>query len=442
MRIAMLGTRGVPANYGGFETCVEQLGARLVERGHEVTVYCRPHHIKYPGKRYRGMRLVKLPTIRNKYLDTLVHTFLSSLHALAQPYDICLYFIAGNSPVSWIPRLAGKHTILNVDGLDWQRDKWPPLAKHYIRFAERLATFLPNQIVTDSRIVRQYYRDVYRANALYIAYGSEVEPLPPGKTLEKLGLEPRKYMLFVGRLVPENRVEHLVDAFGMLSDRKGMKCVIVGDSSYAELYRDALKKRAGDDVLFTSYIFGEGYRELNANAYCFVETSAVGGTHPALLEAMAFGNCVVTNNIPESLESIGETGFSYDGTCTGSPLGQAENLRDTLQYLLDHPEVVVEQRAASLAWVRERYSWETVTDQYIELFERAMGRETRPEWGGAPEPADERFASTELQGSRQRQGATVRVPGANEYVVPPAAPQARRGAAEPVPRHPTDRMPV
>src|SRR5438045_1888394 len=134
MKIALIGTRGVPSNYGGFETCVEQVGVRLAQRGHEVTVYCRSHMVTYPHSTYRGMRLVKLPTIKNKYLDTIVHTLLSSVHALAQPYDICLYFNVGNSIVSWIPRMASKRTILNVDGLDWQRKKWPPLARRYIRF--------------------------------------------------------------------------------------------------------------------------------------------------------------------------------------------------------------------------------------------------------------------------------------------------------------------
>src|SRR5919202_2087720 len=204
MKIALIGTRGVPANYGGFETCAEQVGARLAARGHEVTVYCRSHHSAYPGRTYRGMRLVRLPSIRNKYLDTLAHTFLASLHALAQPYDVCLYFIVGNSPLSWIPRLTGKRTIINVDGLDWQRKKWPAPAKKYLQLCDRLATFLPNALVTDSKVVQRYYKERYGFDALHIAYGSEVEPLPPGETLRSWGLEAGKYILFVGRLVPEN----------------------------------------------------------------------------------------------------------------------------------------------------------------------------------------------------------------------------------------------
>jgi len=322
--------------------------------------------VKYKGSKYKEMRLVRLPTVKNKYLDTLIHTFLSSLHALFQPYDICLYFIAGNSLVTWIPRLTKKRTIINVDGLDWKREKWPPLAKRYIQFAEWLSTVLPNEFVTDSQIVQKYYRDTYGVNAPYIAYGSEVELLPPGRTLRKWGLEPRKYILFVGRLVPENCAHHLVDAFCALTSRKDMKCVIVGDAPYAEEYISSLKARACDDIVFTGYVFGEGYRELSSNAYCFVETSGVGGTHPALLEAMGFGNCVVTHDTPENLETVGPIGFRYDGK-----IG-AESLQKSLQQLIDQPHLVVEARALSPVYVRRHYSWEAITDQYLALFYRVL----------------------------------------------------------------------
>lgn len=367
----MLGTRGIPASYSGFETCVEQLGARLVERGHEVTVYCRTHHIKYKGSHYRGMRLVKLPTIPNKYLDTLAHSFISSLHALFQPYDVCLYFIAGNSLVTWIPRLVGKRTIINVDGLDWKREKWPELARKYIRFAERMATVLPNAFLTDSTVVQRYYEDTYGVKPPYIAYGSDVESLPPGDTLSKYGLEPRKYILFVGRLVPENCAHHLVDAYCMLPDKHGMKCVIVGDAPYADEYKESLRERACEGVVFTGYVFGDGYRELSSSAYCFVETSGVGGTHPALLEAMGFGNCVVAHDTPENLETIGPAGFSYSGE------EGASSLSKILAQLLQDPQLVEERRGLSLSYVRSNYSWDKITGSYLALFGKVLGRRRR-----------------------------------------------------------------
>jgi glycosyltransferase involved in cell wall biosynthesis len=362
MKIALLGTRGIPASYSGFETCVEQLGQRLVQRGHDVTVYCRSHHITYDGDEYLGMRLVKLPTVANKYLDTIVHSFLSSLHTLPRRYDVGLYFIAGNSPVTWIPRLVGTCTLLNVDGLDWKREKWPPLAKKYIQFAEYLATKLPTAFLTDSVEVQNYYYDRFGAQPTYIPYGSEVEIRPPGPTLARYGLEPGGYVLFVGRLVPENCAHHLVDAFrGLETD---LKCVVVGDAAYADDYVNTLREAAQDDprIVFTGYVFGEGYHELGSNAHIFVETSGVGGTHPALVEAMAFGNCVVAHDTAENLETIGDSGLAYDGQNGPGDLSRV------LSCLLSDPDQVAEYRRRARNRARRCYTWETVTDDYERLF--------------------------------------------------------------------------
>jgi glycosyltransferase involved in cell wall biosynthesis len=362
MKIALLGTRGIPASYSGFETCVEQMGERLVQRGHEVTVYCRSHQIHYPGKTYKGMNLVKLFTIQNKYLDTIVHSFFSSIHALTKRFDIALYFIAGNSPVTWIPRIVGTKTILNVDGLDWKREKWPVLAKKYIQFAEYLATVLPNCYLTDSRVVQQYYQSRFAKTPAYIPYGSDVDIVESGETLAAYGLEARKYLLFVGRLVPENCVHHLVQAFhGIDSD---FKCVIVGDASYAEEYKDWLKSLADGDprFVFTGYVFGKGYNELSSSAYAFIETSGVGGTHPALLETMAFGNCPIVNDTPENLETMSDCGFSYDGK------KGAESLKSVLEEILNNVDAVEQSRTRAQHRARTIYSWETVVDAYEKLF--------------------------------------------------------------------------
>jgi len=366
MKIAMLGTRGVPASYSGFETCVEQLGKRLAERGHEVSVYCRTNHIDYPDSHYEGMRLIKLPAINNKYFDTISHSLLSSIHALSQDYDICLYFIAGNSPVTWIPRGTGAKTILNVDGLDWKREKWPWLAKKYIQLSEFLATVFPNTFLTDSKVVQSYYQDRFNRNPVYIPYGSDVESKSPGITLNKFDLEPGRYILFVGRLVPENRVDHLVQAFKKIDT--DLKCVIVGDATYAEDYKNELYKLAEADprIVFTGYVFGDGYYELGSNASIFVETSEVGGTHPAIIEAMAFGNCVIVNNTPENLETIADAGLSYDGK-TGNT-----GLQQQLEYLISNPNIVDEYKMKAKIRARDYYSWAAVTDSYEQLFREMM----------------------------------------------------------------------
>jgi glycosyltransferase involved in cell wall biosynthesis len=375
MRIALLGTRGVPANYGGFETFAEQLGQRLVERGHHVTVYCRSHHIQYSGAEYEGMRLVMLPTIANKYLDTFIHTFISSLHSLSQSYDVVFYCNVGNSPLTWIPRLSGVPTVLHVDGLDWTREKWPPLAKKYIQFGAYLATKLPNACVTDSRVVQRHYQERFGRRPLCIPYGSEVDLLPPGETLVRFGLEADRYLLFVGRLVPENCAHHLVDAFkGLETD---LKCVIVGDAAYADGYISSLLASAQSDprIVFTGYLFGDGYCELAANARISVITSAASGTHPALVEAMGFGNCVVVQDIEENLETVGDAGLSYEGQAG------AAGLRGVLQRLLSDPRLVEEYRRRARTRAQEYFSWDAVTRSYERLFRRIAR---------LPSPEDER----------------------------------------------------
>ena len=368
MRIAIIGTRGVPARYSGFETCAEELGSRLVERGHEVTVYCRNQYLDYSGHTYKGMRLVRLPTIKNKYLDSMVHTLVSCIHAVPGRYDIIFMMIVGNAPTAIVPRLFGQRVVLNVDGLDWKREKWPAAAKRFIQWTEWVATWLPNEIVTDSRVVEQYYLNRYNTPSVYIPYGSEVKPLAAGPTLEKFGLRPRKYILFVGRLVPENCAHHVVEAFKKLRLSGGnsdMKCVIVGDAPYAEDYIADLKTDADPNVIFTGYCFGDGYRELGSNAYAFVESPGVGGTHPALLEAMGMANCVVVNATAENLETIDDAGFSYQGANDASAI---DALADVLQTLVDDPTKTEEYRQKALARAQSEYTWEVVTDRYERLF--------------------------------------------------------------------------
>ena len=368
LRIALVGTRGVPARYSGFETCAEELGARLAERGHHVTVYCRSHYSTTDAREYRGMRRVVLPSIKQKYLDTIVHTALSTSHSLFQRFDVALYFIAGNSPLVWVPRLVRTRTVLNVDGLDWKLEKWGPVAKGYLKASEWLSTRLPNACVTDSRVVEANYRERFGRRVEYIPYGSERDPLPPGPTLARYGLTPGHYVLFVGRLVPENCVDHLIEAFPRV--RTNFKCVVVGGASYADDYIRLLHEKAKADprIILTGYVFGEGYQELGANAAIFVETSGVGGTHPALVEAMAFGRCVVAYDTSENLETIGTAGRPYEGA------RGADALAPVLQELLDQPQLVKELGDAAHRRAHEHYTWRAVTDAYEKLFRELCAR--------------------------------------------------------------------
>jgi glycosyltransferase involved in cell wall biosynthesis len=368
VKIAITGFRGIPARYGGFETFVEELAPRLVQKGHEVTVYARSHVIGYRDKYYRGVKLVRLPTIRHKYLDTVAHTFLSVVHCVFQTYDVILMLNAANSPFAFIPRLSGKKVVLNVDGIERMRKKWNWLGKMYYLAGEFLATKLPNRIVSDAMVMRKYYMDRYHKESTMIPYGATIGRVSTLKSLKKFSLEAKNYILYVSRLEPENNAHIVIGAFKLIETKKNL--VILGDAPYADAYKKHLKKIASTDdrIVFTGFVFGQGYKEFQSHAYCYIQATEVGGTHPALVEAMAFGNCVVVNGTPENIEVVGEAGLVYKKNDVAS-------LGDKLQFLIDHEEICASYGQKAQERARQKYSWEMVVDAYENLFLETVGKD-------------------------------------------------------------------
>ena len=366
MRIAILGTRGIPASYGGFETFAEHLSTRLAARGHEVTVYCRAHYVSPRQLQYHGVRLEVLPTIRHKYFDTVVHTFFSAIHAISKRYDAVLICNCANAPFSPILRLTGTPVAINVDGLEHKRKKWGWLARRYYRFAEYLSTLLPNEMVTDAQVIQDYYLARHNAPSTMIAYGSEVERRPNRDAVRKWRVEPNRYVLYVSRLEPENNAHLVIEAFKKV--RTAYRLLIVGDAPYAEQYIDSLKASARGDkrIIFTGFVFGQDYRALQQNAYCYVHATEVGGTHPALLEAMGYGNCVLTLATPENIEVVGEAGVPYIDEF---------DLAEKLKRVLRDGSLVQAYRNRAQQRIQKHYDWETVVDQYEQLFARMSGQE-------------------------------------------------------------------
>jgi glycosyltransferase involved in cell wall biosynthesis len=365
MRIAILGTRGIPASYGGFETFAEQLSTRLVARGHDVTVYCRAHYVSPRQIEYKGVRLKVLPTIRHKYFDTVVHAGLSSLHAAAlRRFDAALICNAANAPFAPVLRAARVPVAINVDGLEHKRRKWNWLGKNYYRVAERLSVWLPNETVTDARVIQDYYLAKYRAGSTMIAYGAEVERRADKQAVARWGVEPNRYVLYVSRLEPENNAELVIEAFRRV--RTPQKLLVVGDAPYAHEYIAHLRSLARRDrrIVFTGFVFGDAYRALQQNAFCYVHATEVGGTHPALLEAMGYGNCVLTLNTPENVEVTGDAAIHYRDTT---------DLTAQLQRVLRGGAMVTQYRQRAQARIRERYDWEHVVDEYERLFARMAG---------------------------------------------------------------------
>ena len=363
MKVAVLGTRGIPASYSGFETAVEQITSRLAARGHDVSVYCRPHVVDPAIQEWKGARLIHLPTIRNKYLDTFVHTFLSALHAayVLRP-DVALFFIAGNSPLCVITRARGIPTLINIDGLDSNRRKWNRTAKAYLRWAERVSPRMATRAITDSYAVAHIFESTFGKRIGVVPYGAEAPPETGTETLDRLGLEPRKYVLFVGRLEPENNPHLLVEAWARIPTEKtrGMSLVVVGGAPYASDYILGVKRAADPRVVFPGYVFGRGYWELQRNAYLFCAPTEVGGTHPVILEALVAGNCVLVNDYEPNAETVGEAGVSFSGR-QGVP-----DLARQLEHLIDHPDEVDAYRASARERAKQ-YSWDAVATAYEQL---------------------------------------------------------------------------
>jgi glycosyltransferase involved in cell wall biosynthesis len=364
MKIAMIGIRGIPASYSGFETAAEELSAGLAERGHEVTVYNRTKDISYGWPRYRGAQLVRLPTWRSKHLSTIVHSFLATMHVVTTRAEIVHYYGAGPGALSWLARLFGKKTVCSVDGLDWSRRKWGAFARTYLRASEALVTKTSDAVITDSPVGEVYYREKYGLETSMIAYGAKVQRQEGTARLTQYGLEPRRYILFVGRLVPEKNVHHLIEAFERLET--DMKLVIVGDDPFEKEYVDSLKSHAGPRIVVTGYLSGEGCAELQSNAYVFVLPAEVGGRSPVLLEAMGFGNCVVVSDTPSNLEAIGEAGVSY------SVQEGADDLAIKLDHLIAHPELVAEYREKAQQHAARHYVWDEVVAQHERLYGRLL----------------------------------------------------------------------
>ncbi len=360
LKIGILGTRGIPANYGGFETFAEECGAELAARGHSVVVYGRSQYVSRRLSNYRGISLVVLPTLRLKYTDTLVHTFISVLHALSQRFDVILICNAANSMYAWMPRLFGIPVAVNVDGIERKRRKWNWLGRSFYWMSEHFSVWFPNAIVTDARVIENYYRKQYGAPSVFIPYGAITEKPQGHAALDALGLSPGEYFLYVSRLEPENNAHLVVRAFERV--RTDKRLVVVGDAPYAADYIRSLKRTRDARIRFPGSIYGAGYKELMGHAFCYIHATEVGGTHPALIEAMGQGNLIVSNDTPENGEVLGDTGILYKRN-------DIEDLAHILQDFQDHPASYEPLRRLARERILANYTWPGVVTRYEQLFE-------------------------------------------------------------------------
>ncbi len=358
--VAILGTRGIPACYGGFETFAEELSLRLFQRGHRVTVYGRPGYVDPRLAIYRGVRISVLPCWRHKYFETLTHTAVSTTTALFHSHDVILICNAANAVFSWVPHLAGQKVALNVDGIERLRKKWNWLGRIFYGLSEYLATELPDVAISDARAIQDYYRREHGAETVFIPYGAPPEKVSGVETVLELGLDPGRYVLYVSRLEPENNAHLVIEAY--LNSGVDLPLVLVGDAPYNPLYKKSLKEQAAKgNVIMPGAIYGAPYRELLSHCFCFVQATEVGGTHPALVEAMGAASLVLANDTVENREVVGDSGLLY-------PFNDARGLGLLLREVYRRPEHYRDLGTRAQRRVAHHYSWEAVVRSYEDLF--------------------------------------------------------------------------
>lgn len=386
LRIALIGTRGVPAHYGGFETCVEEVGWRLADRGHDVVVYCRTRGDRASrAERYRGMRLVHLPALRKRSLETLSHTGLSVAHALSLRADAAIVFNAANSPFLPMLRASRIPVATHVDGLEWQRAKWGGMGRRYYRLAESLSVRWSDALIADAVGIQDYYRAEFDADTQLITYGAP-RIAPAGDRLHELGLASGEYHLVVARFEPENHVDIIVDGYRRSSARRPL--IVIGSAPYADEYTARIHSLADDRVRFLGGVWDqELLDQLYAHAYSYLHGHSVGGTNPSLLRGIGAGAATIAYDVSFNREVLRSSG-TYFRT--------AADVAEQLTEAEEHPQLVSERGESARERSRE-YDWDEVADRYERLCARLSSRElVRPrrpllaQRRAAPRTADRR----------------------------------------------------
>jgi glycosyltransferase involved in cell wall biosynthesis len=367
LRVAFIGGRGVISKYSGIEAYYEEVGKRLAEMGHEVTIYCRNYFTPSLAE-HNGMRLVRLPTIRTKHLETVIHTLLSTADALTRRYDVIHFHALGPALFSFVPRLLGTKTVVTVQGLDWQRGKWGRFASTVLRWGEKASARLPNATMTVSQVLQRRYREIHGVEAFYVPNGGVLRQRnTPEKVLE-WGLEPGNYVLFLGRFSPEKGCHLLVEAFEQI--QTGVKLVMAGASSYCDDYSRELRAHASDRIRMLNWVSGAILDELLTNAMIFVLPSEMEGLSLALLDAMGAGLCVLTSDVPENREVVEGAGFTFQR-------GNAADLADRLRFLIQNPAVREAAGKTARKRIEEEYQWQRIAEEIEAAYLKVIGWNVR-----------------------------------------------------------------
>lgn len=367
LKVAIMGAKGYPYVYGGYDTLIRELGERLVTRGVSVRVYNHRALFKDKPRYVKGIECIYTPAIEKKSLTQLTHSFFSMVHACFSDVDVIFVVNSGNGPFGLISRLFGKPTVINVDGLEWLRPKWKGAGSKYFLWASRMATKLYDQVINDSEEMRRVYLELFNADSKVIAYGANPRETADSKFIEKWGLTTESYFLIVGRLVPDNNADLIIDGF--LKSNSSRKLVIVGDQPFEDDWADELKKIRDPRILFTGYVKDpDELASFYIHSYAYFHGHEYGGTNPAMLKAMGYGCAILALDTPFNQEMLqnGKHGWYFDKKvkAVAEIVGKAEK----------NPIQMNELRKEARSGLTQKYNWDYVTEQYLEVFQELSGK--------------------------------------------------------------------
>ena len=369
MRIAMIGHKRYGSREGGVEVVVTELARRMAALGHEVACYDRSGADVMTGdaadgreRMVDGVRVVPVRTIDKKGLAALSSSYFATLAAIKDRPDVIHYHAEGPCVPLPLAKHAGIRTIATIHGLDWQRAKWGKLASTYIKMGERAAATKADGLIVLSKSAQSYFEGAYGRTATFIPNGIEPKrPRPVNQIKDKWGLDEGSYLLYLGRLVPEKHPELLIEAFKELDTDKSL--VIAGGGSDTSEYEASLREAAQGDnrIVFTGFVNGEPLEELYSNCYAYVLPSDVEGMPMSLLEAMAYGCCCVTSDIPECADVLAGDGVTFEK-------GSADSLRSALRDLLADAGRAGALGTAAKAHVEKTYNWDSVVERTLAVY--------------------------------------------------------------------------
>jgi glycosyltransferase involved in cell wall biosynthesis len=363
LKIAIIGSRGYPYVYSGYETLIKELSERLVGRDCEVTVYCHRNLFKEKPALVNGIKLVYVPTIETKSLSQLIHSFLSMCHAVVSDVDVIFAVNAANGPFGLISKILRKPTAINVDGLEWLRPKWKGLGAIYFKTAARLSTILFDQIINDSNEMRKVYLNLFKKESVVIAYGATVRKSEDSSLIQQWLITPKEYYLVVGRMIPDNNADIIVKGF--LASNSTKKMVIVGDVFYKDNYADALKALKDERLIFTGYVNDpDVLAALYHHCYVYVHGHEFGGTNPTMIKAMAYGCAILALNTVFNNEMLNNDSYGIYFE------KNQEAVRLQINYADQYPKEIKKLRKNSHLGITDKYNWDCITDQYLEVFRR------------------------------------------------------------------------